>query len=38
VKAGRGAQGLVVAGGVEGELAQEFAGVFVDHADLAVLD
>ena len=30
--------GLVVAGGVEDELAQELAGVFVDHADVAVLD
>ena len=30
--------GLVVAGGVEGELAEQVAGVFVDHADVAVLD
>lgn len=30
--------GLVVAGGVEGELAQEFAGGGVDDADLQVAD
>jgi hypothetical protein len=29
---------LVVAGGVEGELAQEFAGGGVDDADVEVLD
>jgi hypothetical protein len=36
--AGWAAQGLVVPAGVEGELAQELTGVFVDHADVAVLD
>lgn len=30
--------GLVVAGGVENELAEQLAGVFVDDADVAVLD
>jgi hypothetical protein len=29
--------GLVVAGGVEGEVAQEFAGADVDDADVVVL-
>jgi hypothetical protein len=32
------AGGLVVAGGVEGELAEEFAGGGVDDADVEVLD
>jgi hypothetical protein len=32
------AGGLVVAGGVEGELAEEFAGGGVDDADVEVVD
>ena len=36
--AGWAAGGLVVAGGVEGELAEEFAGGGVDDADVEVLD
>jgi hypothetical protein len=30
--------GLVVAAGVEGEFAQEYAGVAVDHPDVEVVD
>ena len=33
-----GVDGLVVAGGVDDQLAQQFAGGRVDHADLEVLD
>ena len=36
--AGFGAAGLVVAGGVEGELAEEFASGGVDDADVKVGD
>ena len=36
--AGGSAGGLVGLVGVEGELAEEFAGVGVDHADVQVLD
>jgi hypothetical protein len=36
--AGWSAEGLVVAVGVEGELAEEFAGFGVDEADVAVGD
>jgi len=38
VGSGWSAAGLVVAGGVEGEVAEEFAGVGVDDADVAVGD
>ena len=38
VRVGTAAQWLVVAGGVEDQLAEEFSGVFVDHSDVAVLD
>jgi hypothetical protein len=37
-RAGGFAGGLVVAGGVDGELAEEFAGGGVDDADVQVLD
>jgi hypothetical protein len=38
VRCGRAAEGLVVAAGVEGEFAEEFAVLGVDDADVAVGD